>query len=373
MARSRVAPKRQQSIPRLELCAALTGAQLFKLIETEMTLPIRQTVLWSDSTTVLEWLQSDSCRYKVFVGTRVSEIQELTDRQAWRYIDSANNPADDITRGNSLLELAGPGRWSQGPPYLKQSAEHWPKKPEQIPPVTSLERKNITFCCFTAVESSDNIPDVTQYKSWRELIGAMRQVHGAAATDQHEQLSNRDAEVLLLKSCQAQSFPEEVAALKTQKPVSNHSQLLSLAPEWDTATCLIRVGGRLRRLQNVSAGEINPIVLDPRHPAVKLLIKDMDERLLHPGTERVYAELRRQYWILRGRQAIRHHQLNCSTCQRWRAQPKVPLMSDLPPQRLRLLCPPFYSTGVDCFGPYLVKLGRRTEKRWGVILKCLTT
>lgn len=99
----------------------------------------------------------------------------------------------------------------------------------------------------------------------------------------------------------------------------------------------------------------------------------MDDRLLHPGTERVYAELRRQYWILRGRQAIRHHQLNCSTCQRWRAQPKVPQMSDLPPQRLRLLCPPFYSTGVDCFGPYLVKMGRRTEKRWGVIFKCLTT
>ena len=30
-------------------------------------------------------------------------------------------------------------------------------------------------------------------------------------------------------------------------------------------------------------------------------------------------------------------------------------MADLPPERLRLLCPPFYSTGVDCFGPYLVR------------------
>lgn len=48
-------------------------------------------------------------------------------------------------------------------------------------------------------------------------------------------------------------------------------------------------------------------------------------------------------------------------------------MADLPLQRLRLLCPQFYSTGVDCFGPYLVKMGRRTEKRWGVIFKCLTT
>ncbi|XP_062286759.1 uncharacterized protein LOC133992089 [Scomber scombrus] len=48
-------------------------------------------------------------------------------------------------------------------------------------------------------------------------------------------------------------------------------------------------------------------------------------------------------------------------------------MADLPPSRLRLLRPAFYSTGVDCFGPFLVKRGRSNEKRWGVIFKCLTT
>ncbi|KAL0188099.1 hypothetical protein M9458_015198, partial [Cirrhinus mrigala] len=83
MARSRVAPKRQQSMPRLELCAALAGAQLAKVVRDELTLSIRQTILWTDSMTVLEWIQSDSCRYKVFVGTRVSEIQELTDHRSW--------------------------------------------------------------------------------------------------------------------------------------------------------------------------------------------------------------------------------------------------------------------------------------------------
>nr|XP_055038153.1 uncharacterized protein LOC129426051 [Misgurnus anguillicaudatus] len=70
-ARSRVAPKKQQSIPRLELCAALTAAQLAALLQRELTVNIRNVVFWTDSTTVLAWLQSDSCRYKVFVGTRV--------------------------------------------------------------------------------------------------------------------------------------------------------------------------------------------------------------------------------------------------------------------------------------------------------------
>ena len=48
-------------------------------------------------------------------------------------------------------------------------------------------------------------------------------------------------------------------------------------------------------------------------------------------------------------------------------------MADLPPARLRLFKPPFWSTGIDCFGPFTVKIGRRTEKRWGIIFKCLTT
>ncbi|KAJ8410823.1 hypothetical protein AAFF_G00187800 [Aldrovandia affinis] len=62
-ARSRVAPKRQLSIPRLELCAALTGAQLANLLIRELTLEVSRVVMWTDSTTVLAWIQSDSCRF----------------------------------------------------------------------------------------------------------------------------------------------------------------------------------------------------------------------------------------------------------------------------------------------------------------------
>lgn len=186
-------------------------------------------------------------------------------------------------------------------------------------------------------------------------------------------MTNREAEAILIRTCQAQSFPEEISALKAKKPIPAQSRLSSLAPEWDSFTNMLRVGGRLRRLAGADEQQIHPIVLDPQHPITKLIIKDFDQRLLHPGAERVYAEIRRQYWILNGRQAIKHHQHSCLLCQKWRAQPKVPIMADLPPERLRLLCPAFYSTAVDCFGPYLVKVGRRNEKRWGVIFKCLTT
>ncbi|XP_073724410.1 uncharacterized protein [Misgurnus anguillicaudatus] len=375
MARSRVAPKRQQSMPRLELCAALAGAQLAKLLNDEITLTIQQTILWTDSTTVLAWLQSDSCRFKVFVGTRVSEIQELTEPSAWRYVDTQQNPADDITRGKSLFSFTEPGDWSQGPSFLKLDSEHWPKRPEQATSDGLPELKGFTVCCLTITVPDQTLPDAAQFSTWKDLVEATRQTCRKVTddSDNTQLMDHREAELVLLRECQAQSFPEEIAALKTNKLIPSHSRLTCLAPEWDPETNVIRVGGRLRRLESPSVEQIHPIVLDPQHPATKLLIKDFDERLLHPGTERVYAEIRRQYWILRGRQAVKHHQLNCVSCQRWRAQPKVPPMADLPPERLRLLFPPFYSTGVDCFGPYHVKIGRRVEKRWGVIFKCLTT
>lgn len=110
---------------------------------------------------------------------------------------------------------------------------------------------------------------------------------------------SREAEAALLRACQLQSFPEEVAALKAQKPVPAHSRLDSLAPEWDPLTNMIRVGSRLRRLANLDPEQIHPIVLDPRHAVTKLLIKEF-ERLLHPGAERVFTEIRRLLRLLRG-------------------------------------------------------------------------
>lgn len=183
--------------------------------------------LWSDSTTVLEWLQSDSCRHKVFIGTCVSEIQEVTNRQAWRYVDTQNNPTNDIMRGKPLLTLAEPSRWSHGPAFLKQSSDQWPKKPEQATAVTSSELKGIIFCSFAA------------FNTWKELVGTTRQanqgVHWAAADPVSNQpISHRDAESLLLTACQSHSFPEEVTSLKAQRSVSNQSRLVSLAPEWDS-------------------------------------------------------------------------------------------------------------------------------------------
>lgn len=132
------------------------------------------------------------------------------------------------------------------------------------------------------------------------------------------------------------------------------------------------MGGQLRQLEDVDF-PLHPAVLDATHPVTHLVIQKHDRDLHHPGPERVFSELRRSFWILRGCEAVRKHQQVCSECQRWRGQPSVPRMADLPEARLRLNKPVFYSTGVDCFRPMVVKVCRHQEKHWGIIFKCMTT
>ena len=98
------------SIPRLELYGALTGAQLLKLLHLELTLDISKATLWSDSSTVLYWLLFDSCHYKVFVGTRVVEIQDLTRGPGVAICGLPEQPGRRTKKGEVLSDLAQPCR-----------------------------------------------------------------------------------------------------------------------------------------------------------------------------------------------------------------------------------------------------------------------
>ncbi|XP_062557344.1 uncharacterized protein LOC134222218 [Armigeres subalbatus] len=105
MSRAKVAPLKRQSIPRLELMAAVLGARMKQTIMESHSLPISRTVLWTDSRTVLSWLQSDQHKFKQFVAFRVGEILELTHMRDWRWVPTKQNIADVLTK------------WGHGPLY----------------------------------------------------------------------------------------------------------------------------------------------------------------------------------------------------------------------------------------------------------------
>lgn len=95
--------------------------------------------------------------------------------------------------------------------------------------------------------------------------------------------------------------------------------------------------------------------------------------MFHKSHETVINELQQNYWILGLRKAIRTLVDKCSICKMMRALPPNPKMSSLPSSRLTYRFRPFTHCGVDYFGLFWVKIGRRREKRWGVLFTCMTT
>lgn len=97
-ARVKVAPKQKKTIPRLELEAAVLGSKLGNKIQKDVKVDVNRCFFWSDSSTVLKRIASESSRYKEFVANRKSQVQRLTDPKDWRWISTKDNVADDGTR-----------------------------------------------------------------------------------------------------------------------------------------------------------------------------------------------------------------------------------------------------------------------------------
>ncbi|XP_055842483.1 uncharacterized protein LOC129909422 [Episyrphus balteatus] len=116
--KTKVAPIKLTSIPRLELIAALIGARLACTIRQSLSTPINKIFYWSDSVTVLRWLRSDAKATKgQFVAFRIAEIQELSNIGNWRYTPSYLNVADDATKWKKGPSLNMNDRWFKGPEF----------------------------------------------------------------------------------------------------------------------------------------------------------------------------------------------------------------------------------------------------------------
>ena len=112
------------SNPKLELQAVLLASRLKDDIEKALTLSISKVFMWTDSTTVLQWLNSTS-KHPVFVANRVAKILESTSIDQWFHVLSGDSPADTRTRDITADSLKQ-SSWVNGPSFLKTS--EWPFK-----------------------------------------------------------------------------------------------------------------------------------------------------------------------------------------------------------------------------------------------------
>ena len=119
MSKGRISPMHQVTIPRLELQAAVIGAQVHSMLLTELDVPIIRSYLYSDSQIVLAYIKNSERRFKVYVENRVSVIRKLTHPDQWRFVPGTENPADYISRGMKPQDLMS-SAWKEGPQFLKE-------------------------------------------------------------------------------------------------------------------------------------------------------------------------------------------------------------------------------------------------------------
>ncbi|KRZ81152.1 hypothetical protein T08_9896, partial [Trichinella sp. T8] len=180
----------------------------------------------------------------------------------------------------------------------------------------------------------------------------------------------QDAEKRWVRAIQADAFP---VSKTVSGPISVRAgdPLAALSPFVDTEG-LLRVGGRLSRTA-LPWCHRHPLLLPRNGPVVELIVRRTHESELHAGLNQTLAALRRRFWVVRGRQAVKRCIRACIVCRKHDARPFCPLMSDLPPERVTPSFP-FNRVGLDFAGPLHVKDEHRpAQKAYICLFTCMVT
>ena len=304
MGNTRVAPIKTTTIPKLELQAALHASRIKVSIIEEHDFTINQVFMWSDSSTVTQWLNAFEKKQQFFVANRIGESLGNTKLGEWNHIPGAQNLADLGTRGMRSNEIAS-SVWLNGLAWLIENEAHWPKATAAC---TIVEDTSETSQVVTLLPNKPLEIQWERFSSWTKLTHTIcyilcwrssKRVRGLISLDEYQY-----AEQIIFKLVQKEVFTAEYDALINGKMLSSKSNIAQFCPFLDDQG-IMRARGRLSKA-DFEFDTKHPILLSSKHPATRLMMLKCHLDNFHQGVESMRHELQQKFWILGLRNTLRN-------------------------------------------------------------------
>lgn len=423
-AKSKVAPIKQITIPRLELAAAHLAGKLLASVKKAMELETVPFYLWTDNIAAIIWIHTGLHKLKVYVANRVADIRQVSEPHNWNHVRSEHNPADLISRGIAPQDIIKNELWWNGPPWLKLSQNEWPTPvnvskfhtPSDVAseirinstqlvepllihmPTGAIPLLDYTNTCaklcriivyvqrfidkcrnkkISQNQRRNKVKPCPEIDILRPSVEEKRQAMKCIIRAHQQHYFQREY-VFLLE--QRDKIIDEVQRNKKQyfeidyRKYPSQSNILALRPFIDRDG-IIRIGNRGKHA-SIPFDAKHPILIEQCTRLSYLIINEAHYALGHGSVQIMTQYIRQVYWMQRLRDTLRQYLSKCTTCARYTKTFETQLMADVPSDRVNQNRA-FLITGVDYAGPIpMVMRYRGTashQKCWIAIFVCMVT